>query len=83
MAIAKPTYAQRNVLLLQMGFSSYDEYLAGVLWAEIRDAIMDRDNHCCQLCGKSAEVVHHLDYNEATLLGESLERDGSHLPRVS
>ena len=69
----KPTYAQRNTLLLRMGFTSYDNYLAGVLWAEIRDAVVNRDSHTCKLCDNKSEVVHHIDYEEATMRGESLD----------
>lgn len=68
----KPTYTQRNVLLTKLGFSSYAEYLSSVLWAEIREAVLDRDNRICKLCNGTAKAVHHTNYDEATLLGDSL-----------
>lgn len=70
---AKPTYAQRNLLLPQLGFSTYNAYLASALWAEIRDAVLDRDDHQCRLCGDKTNVVHHLDYSRETLLGDTLD----------
>lgn len=70
---AKPTYAARNVLLITLRFSSYDDYLASGLWARIRAAVLTRDNNQCRLCSKENCVVHRLNYDEATLLGESLD----------
>lgn len=69
----KPTYALRNALLLKMGFSSYNAYLSSELWAEIRIIIFERDNNCCKLCNLPAYAVHHLDYSEATLRGETFD----------
>src|SRR4051812_23314103 len=71
--MARPTYALRNALLKKLGYSSYREYLNGVLWAEIRDVVLDRDGSACVLCGALARVIHHIDYQESTLLGDSLE----------
>ena len=69
----KPTYALRNALLRQLGFSSYNRYLGSELWAEIRTVVLERDDRRCILCSKEAVVVHHLDYSESTLRGESFD----------
>lgn len=69
----KPTYTQRNVLLIQLGYSSYAEYLATELWIGIRAAVFKRDEHRCKLCGKDANVIHHVNYEETTLLGVTLD----------
>lgn len=69
----KPSYTQRNALLPQLGFPTYADYLNSELWAEIRDAILDRDKRYCKMCGRRAFVVHHIDYAETMLLGESLD----------
>ena len=69
-----PTYAQRNALLPTLGFPTYADYLSSALWAEIRDAILDRDNGRCRVCKEKAQAVHHLDYSELTLRGETLDQ---------
>ena len=71
--VMSPTYTLRNELLPKLGFPSYKDYLNSCLWAEIRDAILDRDNHLCRLCQAAARIVHHIDYSEATLRGDSLD----------
>lgn len=68
-AAPSPTYTQRNKLLLELGFLSYAQYLASEIWAEIRNDVLYRDNHCCKLCNNRTVIVHHIDYNESTLLG--------------
>lgn len=67
------TYAKRDELLLRLGFASYADYLTSVLWAEIREAVLDRDNRQCRICDRKARAVHHIDYSEATMIGDSLE----------
>ena len=68
-----PTYTLRNTLLLQMGYSSYGDYLISDLWEKIRTVVMERDDKRCKICSGRAFVVHHLDYNRSTLLGNSLD----------
>ncbi len=68
-----PSYAARNTLLKKLGFPSYPDYLDSLLWATIRDAVLDRDERRCRLCQGEARAVHHIDYEEATLLGDCID----------
>ena len=63
-------WGPRGVLLKQLGFSSYNEYLSSDLWAEIRARILSRDNHICVVCSKRATQVHHRSYRWFVLKGE-------------
>ena len=66
----QPTYNQRNELLVNLGFLSYVDYLSSELWAEIRNAILVRDDGRCRVCKNRASVVHHIDYSEETMRGD-------------
>jgi len=47
----------------------YEKYLRTVLWTAIRDWVVESQSGKCAICDRSAEEVHHHDYDEATLLG--------------
>ena len=69
------SYARRNELLLELGFLSYEEYLASDLWQKIRLETMTRANWHCDVCHLAKAVsVHHRDYNRRALTvgGEDL-----------
>lgn len=66
--IDKINYLLRNESLKDLGYRSYKDYLLSQDWRVIRSCIL-RDCPQCTLCGKSAEVVHHVEYDPATLLG--------------
>jgi 5-methylcytosine-specific restriction endonuclease McrA len=40
----------------------YKFYLSSCAWRTMRNYIMRRDNHTCQICGEKATDVHHLTY---------------------
>ena len=61
-------YAVRNELLLSFGFKSYKQYLKSSEWAEIRAAVFAEYTECI-CCPSKAQVVHHVRYDSATLLG--------------
>jgi hypothetical protein len=65
-------YSERNRLLRALGFKSYSLYLASALWQRIRALVLAKQGKCAA-CGRRASEVHHLDYDEATLRGESTE----------
>lgn len=65
-------YAHRDRLLRTLGYSSYPDYLASPLWAEIRQEVFERDGCICFACGGRANEVHHGDYKLKTLAGETL-----------
>ena len=48
----------------------YENYLRTVLWTAIRDWVVESQSGKCAICDRSAEEVHHHDYDEATLLGQ-------------
>lgn len=65
-------YRERHRVLSDLGFLSYEEYLASPLWQGIRLRKLKEDNHCWG-CGRpGCWQVHHADYSRETLLGESL-----------
>lgn len=68
-----PTYKDRDVILLALGFPSYTVYLVSTLWVRIRSRRLKYDEYTCILCGSPSFCVHHIDYTEENLSGESLE----------
>ena len=69
------SYEQRDALLRQMGFPSYDAYLKSELWQFSRAQILghDSDEKACQVCSaKRGLVAHHYDYSLPTLVGQFL-----------
>lgn len=63
-------YHQRNRVLFQLGFLSYDQYLRSPLWGRIRTQQL-REHPNCYGCGCKAEEVHHGNYRRETLAGTS------------
>jgi len=69
-------YKYRNQLLKKMGFQNYRYYLSSHLWKkEIRPRVLEKYKSKCILCKKKCTKpdVHHLQYNDAILSGESLD----------
>ena len=54
--------------------SQYQLYLESDVWLAIRDRVLERDGNTCQCCGRPAKVVHHRDYSNSTMTGESIDR---------
>lgn len=65
-------YQQRNRILKEMGFESYDEYLRSELWNSIRFRLIRSKGFTCECCGKRASQVHHSMYRKENLTGQSL-----------
>lgn len=55
----------------QLGFDSYDAYLASRLWQKIRRRVLRRDGKKCRRCSGRANSVHHLSYAIAVLRGDA------------
>lgn len=53
--------------------SRYQDYLGSEVWKSIRQKILDRDGYRCRICGKRTCVVHHRNYDSATMSGDSLD----------
>jgi hypothetical protein len=69
-----PYRPKRRDALKVLGFKSYPAYLRSRLWFEIRRKIVARAGATCETCKTAPhEVVHHLDYEIATLKGDRLE----------
>ena len=67
------SYQERNLILSRMGFPSYAEYLKSELWASIRRRGFEKYGHDCIRCGNPAYTLHHTNYSEAVLSGETLD----------
>lgn len=51
------------------------DYRKTKLWKEIRQRILERDQHLCRRCGGSApDTVHHITYADAVILGQDDEK---------
>lgn len=61
-------YRIRKFSLSEIGYASYQEYLASEDWKKIRKEKLEKFP-VCLLCDKPSCQVHHLDYDSATLLG--------------
>lgn len=61
---------QRNFVLQQYGYASYNDYLKSELWQSIRSQVLENAICVCG-CGKVANQVHHRAYSEANLLGKT------------
>jgi len=51
----------------------YSEYLESDLWKTIRAKVLLRDGCICRVCRSKAIVVHHRNYNTATMSGDDLD----------
>jgi hypothetical protein len=64
-------YSQRDKILSKMGYSTYAAYLESSLWSNIRNGVMSACGRRCCACKKKANQVHHSEYTEANLSGDS------------
>lgn len=64
-------WLERRVALVELGFATYEAYLASDLWRRVRRAVLNRDRHRCR-CGVKATQVHHRRYAKADLSGQTL-----------
>lgn len=63
------SYVDRNRLVRQLGFPSYDKYLASALWRTIKERQL-KDVPLCEVCNEPAQVVHHAAYDLFVLNGD-------------
>ena len=66
------TYHIRDVLLREMGYNSYRQYLGSTLWKGIRGRGFKALGRVCYLCGGKAELLHHYHYEPVLLEGHTL-----------
>jgi 5-methylcytosine-specific restriction endonuclease McrA len=62
---------QREVLK-SMGYSSYKDYIAGVVWANIREKVFKEKGEGCTICSRRANTIHHRIYTEEVLRGTDI-----------
>lgn len=60
-------YGLRNQLLRRLGYPTYEDYLAGDRWRDVKAAVLAAEP-ACVVCGAEPYTVHHCKYTEATLL---------------
>ena len=53
--------------------TDYQRYINSTAWRSIRRRILDRDNGLCQMCGLTANQVHHRSYAKEVLDGNADE----------
>lgn len=66
--MVRQAYETRNKSVKQLGYSSYQEYLASDDWKKIREEILVPGT-LCLVCDCPAQVVHHVRYTTNVLLG--------------
>jgi hypothetical protein len=70
-----PTEKARAWIREMRGAAYQRYYLKSRLWREIiRPKVLERDDYTCTVCKRVARHVHHLSYDEATLLGRDLTK---------
>jgi len=60
-------YKQRDAVLRDMGYESYDAYLRSPLWKRIRARLLKKCDTC--VCGAPATEFHHRSYKRRYLEG--------------
>lgn len=65
-------YAHRNILIRELGFKTYEEYLQSPLWASIRVRVLKKKGVRCVLCKKWARHIHHRNYTRSVMNGQSI-----------
>jgi 5-methylcytosine-specific restriction endonuclease McrA len=66
-------YAWRSVVVSQLGYSSYGDYLKSDLWKSIRERVLIRDGHQCRYCKEPASQAHHRNYRTDTMSGKDIQ----------
>lgn len=67
------TYKERDIILIEIGYKNYQEYLNSDLWKGIRRKVFSKYGSKCKICENEARVVHHKGYGKNILLGLMLE----------
>lgn len=69
----KGSYQRRDVILAEMNFSSYRDYLRSDLWKDIRSRVIGPYTFCKACRQRPASEVHHLRYDKDTMLGRRVD----------
>ena len=66
------TWTEQKQMLKAMGYENYREYVAGVVWANIRDRVFREKGEKCIVCTRRATVIHHRWYSKEVLEGTNI-----------
>ena len=66
-------YQKRAQTLKQLGFESYDQYLASSLWKNIKAKAYKQHGAKCRCCPAMASLFHHKHYGHDILAGRNLQ----------
>ncbi len=66
-------YAKRAKVLRDLGFTSYQQYLASDLWKRVKSKVFQIKGRSCELCGRPAATVHHNRYCFASMIGRRIK----------
>ena len=61
-------YQSRDLLLKELGYSSYSEYLRSDEWKSLRASVLARRKWCL-VCDRIATELHHFSYDAPVMLG--------------
>lgn len=67
------SYKGRAYVLFDLGFNSYQEYLASDLWRTVRAKVYRNKGLLCSVCRSPATEVHHKAYTKRAMLGLSIK----------
>ena len=62
-------WKEQKRVLKDLGYSDYSDYLAGIVWANIRERVLKLHKSRCTICGRNATTIHHREYTEEVLRG--------------
>jgi 5-methylcytosine-specific restriction endonuclease McrA len=65
-------WIEQKKVLNSMGYSNYKDYLSGVVWANIREKVLELHNNKCTICGRNATAIHHREYTEEVFRGTDI-----------
>lgn len=63
------TWGEQKRVLKEMGYSDYRDYLSGLVWANIKEKVLEHHKNRCVICSRNATTIHHRCYTEAVLKG--------------
>lgn len=66
------TWDEQRQILKDIGYNNYREYIAGVVWANIRDRVFKEKGNKCIVCTRRATVIHHKEYSKEVLEGKDI-----------
>ena len=66
------SYFERNIILKEIGFATYADYLISPTWKKIKSRVRKAKGKFCVICRDKATEYHHLNYGKPDLLGETI-----------